>query len=78
MQIGFVIEEINEEEEETVSSGDFKSSSSQSSVTQSQETNNSIKTERVASNGGLSSNSDHLQALKNNPEAMRFVFFTES
>lgn len=73
---GLVIEEIIEEEEETVSSSNYKGSSSQYSVTQSQEINDSFKTERVSSNDGLSSNLDHMQALRNNPEAMRFVFFT--
>ncbi|EXB39675.1 Outer envelope protein 61 [Morus notabilis] len=68
---GLVIEEIIEEEEETVSSSNYKGSSSQYSVTQSQEINDSFKTGRVSSNDGLSSNLDHVQALRNNPEAMR-------
>ncbi|PON50883.1 Peptidyl-prolyl cis-trans isomerase, FKBP-type [Parasponia andersonii] len=66
---GLVIEEINEEDE-TVSSTDNKSST-QYSVTQSQEINDKDKTERMVTNGGLSTISEHLQALKNDAETMR-------
>ena len=41
---------------------------------QSPEISDSDKTEKVAINGGLSTNSADLQALKNDPEAIRLVF----
>ncbi|XP_062082503.1 outer envelope protein 61 [Humulus lupulus] len=66
---GLVIEEINEDE--SAASYDIKRSSTQCSVTQSRDISDSGKTERVSSNGGLSTNSEHLQALKNDPEAIR-------
>ncbi|KAL5574581.1 hypothetical protein UlMin_016280 [Ulmus minor] len=67
---GVVIEEINDEDE-TASSSDYKNSSTQNSVAQSREIRDSSKSERVVPNGGSSTNSEHLQALRNDPEAIR-------
>ena len=73
--IGVVIKEINDEDE-IASSSDCKNSSTQNSVAQSQEIRDSSKSERVVPNGGSSKNSEHLQALRNDPEAIRFVYFS--
>ena len=72
---GVVIEEINDEDE-TASSSDCKNSSTQNSVAQSHEIRDSSKSERVVRNGGSSTNLEHLQALRNDPEAIRFIYFS--
>nr|XP_048324408.1 outer envelope protein 61 [Ziziphus jujuba var. spinosa] len=67
---GLVIEEINEEAE-PVSSNNNGSSSTDYSIPQSQKTSDSSKSQNVANNGDLSTNSEYLKALNNDPEAIR-------
>lgn len=66
---GVVIEEITEEEE--APSNKFERSRTESSVSQSQESNGYNKRETEISNGVPSTNSDYLQALKDDPESIR-------
>lgn len=75
--IGLVIEEINEEDE-TVSSDNNASSSTENLVAQSQKTSDSSRSQNLVNNGGLSNNAECLQALKDNPEAIRYVSFVRN
>lgn len=72
--IGLVIEEITEEVE-TVPSANHKSSSTNHSPAQPKESNDISKTRIATKPEILPTNSEHLEALKNNPEAIRFVLF---
>lgn len=72
--IGLVIEEITEEVE-TVPSANHKSSSTNHSPAQPKESNDISKTRIAAKPEVLPTNSEHLEAFKNNPEAIRFVLF---
>ncbi|PRQ57100.1 putative peptidylprolyl isomerase [Rosa chinensis] len=65
-----VIEEITEEVE-TVSSANHKSSSTEYSMAQPQETRDIPKTQIAADSEVLSNNSELLQALKNDPATLR-------
>ncbi|CAB4283106.1 unnamed protein product [Prunus armeniaca] len=67
---GLVIEEITEEVE-TVPSANHKSSSTNHSPAQPKESNDISKTRIAAKPEVLPTNSEHLEALKNNPEAIR-------
>ncbi|KAH7541848.1 hypothetical protein FEM48_Zijuj02G0011000 [Ziziphus jujuba var. spinosa] len=71
---GLVIEEINEEAE-PVSSNNNGSSSTDYSIPQSQKTSDSSKSQNVANNGDLSTNSEYLKALNNDPEAIRYITY---
>lgn len=70
--IGLVIEEITEEVE-TMSSGNHNSSYMGYSGVQPRENGNSSKSQTAVNNGGIRTNLESLQALKNDPEAIRFV-----
>jgi hypothetical protein len=70
--IGLVIEEITEEVE-TVCSGNHNSSYMEYLGVQPRENGNSSKSQTVVNNGGISTNVESMQALKNDPEAIRFV-----
>ncbi|XP_062015639.1 outer envelope protein 61 [Rosa rugosa] len=65
-----VIEEITEEVE-TVSAANHKSSSTEYSMAKPQETRDIPKTQIAADSEVLSNNSEHLQALKNDPATLR-------
>ncbi|KAM5584890.1 outer envelope protein 61 [Rosa sericea] len=65
-----VIEEITEEVE-TVSAANHKSSSTKYSMAKPQETRDIPKTQIAADSEALSNNSEHLQALKNDPATLR-------
>ncbi|PRQ32688.1 putative peptidylprolyl isomerase [Rosa chinensis] len=65
-----VIEEITEEVE-TVSAANHKSSSTEYSMAKPQETRDIAKTQIAADSEVLSNNSEHLQALKNDPATLR-------
>ncbi|BBH05369.1 Tetratricopeptide repeat-like superfamily protein [Prunus dulcis] len=67
---GLVIEEITEEVE-TLPSANHKSSSTNHSPAQPKESNDISKTRIAAKPEVLPTNSEHLEALKNNPEAIR-------
>lgn len=68
--IGLVIEEITEEVG-TMTSENLKNSSTEYSVTQPREGVDASNSGSRASSGGLATNSESLQALKDDPEAVR-------
>jgi hypothetical protein len=70
--IGLVIEEITEEVE-TVSSGNRKSSSMKHAVAHPQENGDCTKSQSAGNRGGIMTNSESLQALKDDPDTIRFV-----
>lgn len=70
--IGLVIEEITEEVE-TLGSGIQNSSYMEYSGVQPRENGNSSKSQTAVNNGGITTNLESLQALKDDPEAIRFV-----
>lgn len=67
---GLVIEEITEEVE-TVSSGNRKSSSMKHAVAHPQENGDSTKSQSAGNRGGIMTNSESLQALKDDPDTIR-------
>lgn len=73
--IGLVIEEISEEVG-TTSSGNHESSSGGYAVTQPQERTNFSQSKSNTNSGGLTTNPDSFQGLKDDPEAIRFVTTT--
>lgn len=73
--IGLVIEEITEEVG-TVSSGNHESSSGGYAVTQPQERTDFSQSKSRANGGGLTTNPDSFQGLKDDPETIRFVTTT--
>lgn len=70
MHAGLVIEEITEEVE-NVPLGNSKSSSLEQTVDQPKKSRDSSKSSSIANNGNLKSNSDSLDTLKKDPEAIR-------
>lgn len=73
--IGLVIEEISGEVG-TTSSGNHESSSGGYAVTQPQERTNFSQSKSNTNSGGLTTNPDSFQGLKDDPEAIRFVTTT--
>lgn len=74
--IGLVIEEITEEEE-TVSSENYDGSTAKYSVSPPQESSGSSKSQAGINIEAPSTNAECVQALKDDPEAMRFVCLHE-
>lgn len=70
MHAGLVIEEITEEVE-NVPSGNNKSSSFEQTVDQQKESGGSSKSSKIVNNGNPKLNSDSLDTLKKDPEAIR-------
>lgn len=75
---GVVIEEITEDVE-TLDSGNHKSSNVENLGKQPRENGYSTKSQSAVNNGGITTNSESLQALKDDPEALRaFQKFMDS
>lgn len=70
MHVGLVIEEITEEVE-NVPSGNNKSSSLEQKVAQPKKSGDSSKSCSIANNGNPKLNTDSLDTLKKDPEAIR-------
>lgn len=68
--VELVIEEITEE---AVSTGNGNCSGSEYSVTQPEESSTRDKSRSGINHEGLTTNSEYLQTLKDDPEAIRFV-----
>ncbi|KAL5069733.1 hypothetical protein RYX36_020620, partial [Vicia faba] len=68
--MGLVIEEITEEVE-NVPSGNNRNSSTEQTIDQPKKSGDSSKSYNIANNGNLKSNSDSIDTLKKDPEAIR-------
>ncbi|KAL5098150.1 hypothetical protein RYX36_002477, partial [Vicia faba] len=68
--MGLVIEEITEEVE-NVPSGNNRNSSTEQTIDQPKNSGDSSKSYNIANNGNLKSNSDSIDTLKKDPEAIR-------